>query len=289
MDKLGTILECKSEGEPTFCLCFITKGFNFRPDLESDYLSYEALEKALKLVNVKYKNKKIACPLLGSSRFDGNGDKGKIMEIFNNTLSNVECTIFDYFQKSRAEEMKEVRDNELAVKKKDRDAYYKMVGERKKKAEERFTESLKNNPPEDKLCKVYENLSLSIEKQADERLGAELYRDAIDLYSRAESVLYANGCADKDNAKGKSAKSGIAKDRIDEKRNDAVNALNKSTDDGDSTPEEARKKDVTDGDLENSKKNKVAPNSRALGVQYIESLINGTGRECSVPDGDMCW
>jgi hypothetical protein len=138
MDKLGTILECKSEGEPTFCLCFITKGFNFRPDLESDYLSYEALEKALKLVNVKYKNKKIACPLLGSSRFDGNGDKEKIMEIFNNTLSNVECTIFDYFQKSRAEEMKEVRDNELAVKKKDRDAYYKMVGERKKKAEERF-------------------------------------------------------------------------------------------------------------------------------------------------------
>ena len=138
MDKLGTILECKSEGEPTFCLCFITKGFNFRPDLESDYLSYEALEKALKLVNVKYKNKKIACPLLGSSRFDGNGDKEKIMEIFNNTLSDVECTIFDYFQKSRAEEMKEVRDNELAVKKKDRDAYYKMVGERKKKAEERF-------------------------------------------------------------------------------------------------------------------------------------------------------
>ena len=138
MDKLGTILECKSEGEPTFCLCFITKGFNFRPDLESDYLSYEALEKALKLVNVKYKNKKIACPLLGSSRFDGNGDKEKIMEIFNNTLNNVECTIFDYFQKSRAEEMKEVRDNELAVKKKDRDAYYKMVGERKKKAEERF-------------------------------------------------------------------------------------------------------------------------------------------------------
>lgn len=138
MDKLGTILECKSEGEPTFCLCFITKGFNFRPDLESDYLSYEALEKALKLVNVKYKNKKIACPLLGSSRFDGNGDKEKIMEIFTNTLNNVECTIFDYFQKSRAEEMKEVRDNELAVKKKDRDAYYKMVGERKKKAEERF-------------------------------------------------------------------------------------------------------------------------------------------------------
>lgn len=138
MDKMGTILECKSENEPTFCLCFITKGYNFRPDLEKDYLSYDALENALKLVNIKYKGKKIACPLLGSSRFDGNGDKKKILHIFKKTLTYVECTVFDYFQKSRAEEMKEVRDRELAVKKVDRKAYYKMVSERKKKADERF-------------------------------------------------------------------------------------------------------------------------------------------------------
>lgn len=138
IEKLGTVLECKSEGEPTFCLCFITKGYNFRPDLEKDYLSYEALEKCLNLVNILYKGKNIACPLLGSSRFDGNGDKEKIYEIFNKTLKDVNVTIFDYFQKSRAEEMKEVRDNELAVKKVDREAYYKMVAERKKEADERF-------------------------------------------------------------------------------------------------------------------------------------------------------
>ena len=138
MDKMGTILECKSENEPTFCLCFITKGYNFRPDLEKDYLSYDALENALKLVNIKYKGKKIACPLLGSSRFDGNGDKEKILNIFKKALTDVECTVFDYFQKSRAEEMKEVRDRELAVKKEDRKAYYEMVRKRKKEAEERF-------------------------------------------------------------------------------------------------------------------------------------------------------
>ena len=138
MDKMGTILECKSENEPTFCLCFIAKGYNFRPDLEKDYLSYDALENALKLVNIKYKGKKIACPLLGSSRFDCNGDKKKILRIFKKTLTDVECTVFDYFQKSRAEEMKEVRDRELAVKKEDRKAYYEMVRKRKEEAEERF-------------------------------------------------------------------------------------------------------------------------------------------------------
>ena len=138
IEKLGTVLECKSEGEPTFCLCFITKGYNFRPDLEKDYLSYEALEKCLNLVNILYKGKNIACPLLGSSRFDGNGDKEKIYEIFNRTLKDVNVTIFDYFPKSRAEETKEVRERELAVKKVDREAYYKMVAERKKEADERF-------------------------------------------------------------------------------------------------------------------------------------------------------
>lgn len=138
INKLGTILECSEENEPTFCLCFITKGFNFRPDLEKDYLSYEALEKTLKLVNIKYKGKNVACPFLGVSKFEGNGDRDKIMEIFNRCMTDVNLTIYDYYQKSREEEMKEMWGREEAVKKVDREAYYKLVRERKKKAEERF-------------------------------------------------------------------------------------------------------------------------------------------------------
>lgn len=137
IDKLGTILECEHEKDPKFCLCFIYEG-NFRPDIRKDYLSYESLEKCLSLVNILYKGRKIATTLLGASRFDGNGDRDKIMEIFERTLTDVNVTIYDYFQKSRAEEMKEVRDNELAVKKVDREAYYQMVAERKRKADERF-------------------------------------------------------------------------------------------------------------------------------------------------------
>ena len=136
-DKLGTIVQCEHNKDPKFCLCFICKG-NFRPDIQKDYLSYESLEKCLSLVNILYKGKNIATTLLGASRFDGNGDRDKIMEIFERTLTDVNVTIYDYFQKSRAEEMKEVRDNELAVKKVDREAYYQMVAERKRKANERF-------------------------------------------------------------------------------------------------------------------------------------------------------
>ena len=137
-EKLGTILECKSDGEPTFCLCFITVGYNFRPDKQKDYLSYEALEKCLRLANVKYKGKKIACPLLGSSRFDGNGDKEKILKIFDECMTDTDVTIFDYFQLSRSEEMKKWWNDERETKERDREAYYKMVAERKKQAEERF-------------------------------------------------------------------------------------------------------------------------------------------------------
>ena len=75
---------------------------------------------------------------MGESRFDGNGDRNRILEIFNNTITDVDLTIYDYYQKSRAEEMKEVRERELEVKAKDRKAYYEMVAKRKKEADERF-------------------------------------------------------------------------------------------------------------------------------------------------------
>ena len=92
----------------------------------------------MRLINILYKGKKVACPLLGSSRFDGNGDRERIYDIFNSCITDVELTIFDYFQKSRAEEMKEVWSDEQKVRNVDKKAYYKMVSERKKAADERF-------------------------------------------------------------------------------------------------------------------------------------------------------
>ena len=136
--KIGTLCECKKEGEPTICLCFIAKGYNFRSDLESDYLAYEGLENCLKLVNVLYKGKHLASYLLGSSEFDGNGDRERIMDIFKNNIKDLDLTIYDYKQKSRMDFVKETMTREFEMKKKDRKKYYEMVKKRKEEAEERF-------------------------------------------------------------------------------------------------------------------------------------------------------
>ena len=138
--KMGTIVECPPdvEGEPLVVLCYITFGYNFRPDISDDYLSYESLEKCLSIVNRNYGGKRLACPLLGSSRFDGNGDGARIREIFGRHNANIDLTVYDFKQKSRAEMMKEVYDAEQEARKTDKDKYYDMVRERKRLAEERY-------------------------------------------------------------------------------------------------------------------------------------------------------
>ena len=119
VEKLGTIAEAENEGEPTICLCFVTKGYNFRPDLQKDYLEYEALEQCLRLFSAKYKGKnlKIASPLIGNSKFDGNGDESKISEIFERSVHpSLDFTVYHYEQESRSEQMKAWYEKEKEMK-----------------------------------------------------------------------------------------------------------------------------------------------------------------------------
>lgn len=133
--KLGTFIECKEQGKPTFLLCFITDGINTRPDIKKDTLSYESLEKCLQIINIVYKGKNLASYLLGVSRFDGCGDKDKIFDIFKRNIKNLDMTIYDYKQKSRDEMLKEIYEKEMAVKKNDINEYYEMVKKRKEREE----------------------------------------------------------------------------------------------------------------------------------------------------------
>lgn len=134
VSKLGTVLECTSDTEPNFTLLFICKG-NYRPDLKKDFLSYDSLEKCLMIADKLYKGKNVATTLLGTSRFDGNGDKSKVIEIFERAVKNMNITIYDYFQKNRQEELKEIRKKEIEIRNKDYQKYREVVRERKEKAD----------------------------------------------------------------------------------------------------------------------------------------------------------
>lgn len=97
-DKLGTILNVNYRNID-FCLCYINSG-RFRPDLQKDFLNYDALRKCLQEVNNIFQNKKIASTLIGSSIFDGNGDKEKIIKIINEECANCDITLYEYEQES---------------------------------------------------------------------------------------------------------------------------------------------------------------------------------------------
>lgn len=104
-DKLGTILECKNENV-TIILMFITFGYNFH-NTEKEYIDYGALQRCLNLINLLYPNTKICSNFIGLSKFDGNGDKEKLLRIMELECKNVTLDLFNYPQKSWSEKQKE--------------------------------------------------------------------------------------------------------------------------------------------------------------------------------------
>lgn len=94
-------------------------------------------------------------------------------------------------------------------------------------AESDFRESLKQNPPESSLCKIYVNLSLSIEMQADAFASNKQYDKALSIYNKSEAVLYENGCATKSKeTQGSDKKAEQGVDRIETKRSRVVFDMN---------------------------------------------------------------
>lgn len=131
--KMGTILECSKEGEPSVILLFITKGYSKKED---DYLDYDALEKCLRLINIRYKQAKVCCPIIGGGRFDGNGDKDKILSMIDGILSDLDITVYDYEQLSRDEKYRQRVAYEQSIKEQSQRRYNHIVRKRKQKERE---------------------------------------------------------------------------------------------------------------------------------------------------------
>lgn len=98
-EKLGGIVECRSDGNPLFILAFVTFGFNFKGN-DKDYFQYDALVKCLRLLNILYNGKHLATTMIGCTEFDGNADRDRVIDIINREVRDFDLTIYDYRQES---------------------------------------------------------------------------------------------------------------------------------------------------------------------------------------------
>lgn len=154
-------------------------------------------------------------------------------------------------------------------------------------AEDDFQESLKNNPPEMQLCSIYVDLSYTLELEGDLSVESKDYDKAVILYNRAESVLYENNCAAKDSS-GKTGKDELAKkakERIEEKRKYAIDAMNnvEDGDDGEDKPEE-KVRELTEAELQEYKNNQEAIKYRSANALRESYGMNATGHSFDEPN-----
>ena len=99
--KLGTRITINNT--PIISLMYIC-GYP-RPNI--DTVDYDSLTKCLLTANAEFRGKKVMATILGSSQFDGNGDKDKCLKIIEDTTKDLDITLYDYEQKKRADEIRE--------------------------------------------------------------------------------------------------------------------------------------------------------------------------------------
>lgn len=94
--KYGTI-KVINQNNIVFCPCYFYKG-GFNKRFNEEQVDYDSLKKCLQEIKHWFHGKKIATPILGTSNYDGNGDKDKIICIFNEIFDNEDITLYDFEQ-----------------------------------------------------------------------------------------------------------------------------------------------------------------------------------------------
>lgn len=98
--KLGTVTVINDK--PIFCVGFIHKG-GYRKDVNPDFLDYNSLKEVLNLIESNFKDKCIGTTLLGCSKYDGNGDRNAVLDLFNEIAIKNKYFIYDYEQRDYRE------------------------------------------------------------------------------------------------------------------------------------------------------------------------------------------
>lgn len=88
------------DGKPIISLMYIAK----YPHSKRVFLDYDALEHAMATANAEFRGKKVMTTMIGCSKFDGNGDRGRVMEILDRNSSNITLDVYDYTQLPKRDE-----------------------------------------------------------------------------------------------------------------------------------------------------------------------------------------
>lgn len=98
--KLGTRLTLQQDNSPIISLLYIC-GY---PNKNRVTVDYTSLETCLRTAEAEFRGKKIATTILGSSKFDGNGDKKKCQKLLDSIFDNI--FVYDYTQLSKEDEIR---------------------------------------------------------------------------------------------------------------------------------------------------------------------------------------
>lgn len=96
---LGTTLMVATSGTPLICLCYVHNG-GYRKGKNGEYLDYDALEGCIEKLSGVFKKGKVASPVIGASKYDGNGDKERILEIYRKYFVDTDIDVYDYEQET---------------------------------------------------------------------------------------------------------------------------------------------------------------------------------------------
>lgn len=62
------------------------------------FVDYDSLERCLKTANAEFKGKKVLTTVLGSTKFDGKGEREKCLDIIERSTPDLDLYVYDYEQ-----------------------------------------------------------------------------------------------------------------------------------------------------------------------------------------------
>lgn len=108
--------------EPIISLMYICK----YPTTKQSSVDYEALERCLRTANAEFKGKKVLTTIVGSSEFDGNGEKEKCLKLIEECTNDLDVTVYDYKQMKRSAELSLQRSYLFSLKKTNKEKFEQL-------------------------------------------------------------------------------------------------------------------------------------------------------------------